>query len=247
MLRPLLSIITVTHNDLEGAHRTLKSLEPILSGAGPKVSIHVVDGGTTGFLDSDLRKYMASVDIVSEKDAGIYDAMNKGLNRAAGRYVWFLNGGDESLIRDWSVLERSLENANDRLIFCSYEMNLFGKSKTRRPRRHRYIKHGLPTSHQAIFYPTRFMTNPAYDCSYVVAGDYHLTASLIAAGVQSTNSDLVVAHFGDAGWSATNARRLIEEAGRVQRDVLGVNRFGLLKSMAHHQISCRVRALISNA
>ncbi len=91
-MAPLVSIISVNLNDRAGLARTLASI-------GRQTfkdrEVIVVDGGSTDGSVDVIRENAAVVsDWVSEKDAGIYDAMNKGILRAHGTYCIFLNGGD---------------------------------------------------------------------------------------------------------------------------------------------------------
>jgi glycosyltransferase involved in cell wall biosynthesis len=89
---PLVSIITVNLNDRAGLARTLASI-------GRQTftdrEVVVVDGGSTDGSVDVIREHGSTVtDWVSEKDRGIFDAMNKGIRRARGTYCVFLNGGD---------------------------------------------------------------------------------------------------------------------------------------------------------
>ena len=68
----------------------------------------VIDGGSTDGSADYLRGLGEGIDVlVSEKDAGIYDAMNKGLHLAKGEYVWFVNAGDA--LHDEGVVESVLK------------------------------------------------------------------------------------------------------------------------------------------
>lgn len=92
---PLVSIISVNLNDRAGLARTLASIGR--QTLADRESI-VIDGGSTdGSVDVIREQAAAGVvaDWVSEKDSGIYEAMNKGIRRAKGTYLVFMNGGDE--------------------------------------------------------------------------------------------------------------------------------------------------------
>ena len=99
---PLVSIISVNLNDRAGLARTLASV-------GRQTctdrEVIVVDGGSTdGSVDVIRASAAVVTDWVSEKDTGIFDAMNKGIRRARGTYLVFMNGGDEFASDD--ALER---------------------------------------------------------------------------------------------------------------------------------------------
>src|SRR5699024_3733405 len=89
---PKISIITVVFNNAKDIEYTIQS---VLNQSYEHVEYIIIDGlSTDGTLDI-LNKYRAQIDIlISEKDKGIYDAMNKGLEQATGDYVLFLNSGD---------------------------------------------------------------------------------------------------------------------------------------------------------
>lgn len=93
----MVSIITITYNAERFLERTIQS---IVSQQGVRLGIDyeylVVDGASTDGTLALVRAYEDHISRwVSEPDAGLYDAMNKGLHMARGEYVWFMNAGDE--------------------------------------------------------------------------------------------------------------------------------------------------------
>ncbi len=90
--RPLVSIITVTFNAASTLEACIKS---VLLHKNGEVEFVVIDGGSKDGTLEILERYGNAVDVlVSEPDQGIYDAMNKGLDRANGDYVLFLGADD---------------------------------------------------------------------------------------------------------------------------------------------------------
>ena len=90
---PKISIITVVYNAVGLLERTINS---VLAQTYPHIEYIIIDGASTDGTLSIIEKYRTKIHtIISEKDKGIYDAMNKGLHNATGGYVLFLNAGDE--------------------------------------------------------------------------------------------------------------------------------------------------------
>jgi len=88
----LLSIITVTKNCGLTITRTLESVRSVKS---RDIQYVIVDGESTDETLDIIRSQDGLVDIlISEKDSGVYNAMNKGVTLATGQYVLFLNGDD---------------------------------------------------------------------------------------------------------------------------------------------------------
>jgi glycosyltransferase involved in cell wall biosynthesis len=87
-----LSIITINLNDSRGLQKTIAS---VVNQSYNLFEYIVIDGGSTDSSVDVIRKYEDEVSWwVSEKDAGIYNAMNKGLSKATGDFCLFLNSGD---------------------------------------------------------------------------------------------------------------------------------------------------------
>ena len=90
--KPLISVITVCYNSAEMLQRTIKSLR---LQTYSEIEYIVIDGASK---DNTLKVILQSgvepTHLISERDRGIYDAMNKGLALAKGEYLMFLNAGD---------------------------------------------------------------------------------------------------------------------------------------------------------
>jgi glycosyltransferase involved in cell wall biosynthesis len=89
---PLISIITITYNAQEFLQRTMDSIRVQTN---KDFEYILIDGGSK---DKTMELVEANKElfdvIISEKDNGLYDAMNKGLSKAKGQFVWFMNAGD---------------------------------------------------------------------------------------------------------------------------------------------------------
>ena len=101
---PLISIITVVYNNVSHLQKTLNS---IYRQKYDNYELIVIDGGSTdGTLDI-IKKNSCKINFwVSEKDKGIYDAFNKGLKKATGDYVGFVNSDDILLPNALRILKQ---------------------------------------------------------------------------------------------------------------------------------------------
>jgi glycosyltransferase involved in cell wall biosynthesis len=87
-----LSIITVNKNNASGLEKTIQS---VICQTYTDFEYIVIDGNSTDASAEVIKKYNAKINYwVSEPDTGIYNAMNKGIQKAKGEYCLFLNSGD---------------------------------------------------------------------------------------------------------------------------------------------------------
>lgn len=101
-----LSIITINYNDKNGLEKTIKS---VIAQSFKDFQYIVIDGGSDDGSKDILLKYKGYLDVaISEKDSGIYNAMNKGASYAKGEYLLFLNSGD--VLYDNTVLSKVFSN-----------------------------------------------------------------------------------------------------------------------------------------
>lgn len=88
----LVSIVTISFNEKDTIEKTLKS---VISQTYKNIEFIIIDGLSTDSTIDIIKKYENHISIlISEKDKGIYDAMNKANKLAKGDYIFFLNAGD---------------------------------------------------------------------------------------------------------------------------------------------------------
>lgn len=106
-----ISIITINYNDIGGLNETIES---VIHQDYDNFEYIIIDGGSEDGSKQLIEKYADHVNFwSSEKDDGIYHAMNKGLLKAKGKYVLFLNSGDtfysNSAIRSFESFFKTVE------------------------------------------------------------------------------------------------------------------------------------------
>ena len=171
--KPNLSVITVVYNNAENIERTLLS---VINQTYPHIEYIIIDGLSTDGTLQTINRYKDRISkIVSEKDKGIYDAMNKGLAAATGDYVIFINSGDE--FYDAGTVAGVFASAADADIYygetemVTADRTSLGRRRHRAPEQFtwRSFKYGMNVSHQAI-YIRRSLTEP-YNVQYKLSAD----------------------------------------------------------------------------
>ncbi|MDK9362319.1 MULTISPECIES: colanic acid biosynthesis glycosyltransferase WcaE [Lelliottia] len=223
-----LSVITVAFRNHDGVVKTWRSLRNLARDPSLTFEWIVVDGGSNDGTAEFLEKLNGEFNLryISEKDKGIYDAMNKGIEMAQGRYAIFLNSGDV-FHEDVALFARQLSRQKDDAMFIGDALLDFGDgNKIRRSAKSGwYIYHSLPASHQAIFFPTAGLKKHPYDLQYKVSSDYALAASLYKSGYPFRRIKGLVSEFSMGGVSTSNNLELCQDAKKVQRNILRVPGF----------------------
>lgn len=201
-LLPLITVITVVYNGEKYLEETILS---VLNQTYDNVEYIIIDGGSTdGTLDI-IRKYEHAIDYwVSEKDRGIYDAMNKGILLSTGDVIGLLNASDCYEKNAFELLVSKFEPDKK---FCVYFGDVYYHYtdldiKIRVKAKLSKIIHSMTISHQATF-----ITKPVYnkyglyDLKYSYAADYAYILGLFLSKYQFVDLEDIVACFATGGTS----------------------------------------------
>ncbi|RZF60120.1 glycosyltransferase family 2 protein [Sphingobacterium corticibacterium] len=222
-LLPKVSIITVVYNDVLGIEHTIRS---VMKQTYVELEYIIIDGlSTDGTLDV-IDRYREEVSIViSEKDQGIYDAMNKGLSVATGEYVLFLNSGDE-LYED-TTLEKVFSSAENADIYygetklIDEERNIIGDRRHKTPKRFDWksFRYGMSICHQAI-YVKRSITAP-YDLQYKLSADIDWVIRAAKKANKIVNVNQYVAKYLVGGTTQKRHRQSLKERYAIFKKYYG--------------------------
>lgn len=163
----LISIITPCFNSAKTIEKTLQS---VLNQTYQNFEYIIIDGGSTddtlSIIERYKEKFAEKLTVVSEKDNGIYDAMNKGIRQANGKLVGIVNSDD---YYELDTLENVVEEYNDEKYAVVYGMlRMFAAEKECSVLfyHHDFLKQ------QMINHPTCFVTKAIYDDFGVYSLDY---------------------------------------------------------------------------
>lgn len=193
----MVTIIIVTFN----ADKTLQNcLNSIYEQKSDRLKIIVIDGGSTDNTVAILEKNNNKIFFwKSEKDAGIYDAMNKALEYLDTEWVYFL-GADDELLNDFSGLTDQLKNPH----FIYYGNVIYkGQKHSGEVTSYRQAKLGL--FHQSIIYPSTIFKKYRYNTRYKIAADYALNMQLNRdRDYKFHYIDFTIAKYNHTGISSVN-------------------------------------------
>lgn len=198
---PFVSIVTVVRNDPGRLRRTLESVS---RHKNERIEYLVVDGASTDATLELIRTHQGLIDRwVSETDAGIYDAMNKGVGLCRGHFIMFLNAGDELLVDLAALVQGApegcvLQYGKANMLLPDGSLSYVKGKRLKSPRR--FLK-GMPLCHQAILYRRDVM--PSYDTSFRIMSDRLLSYRLVTEfGVPRTRFiDAVLVNYYEDGFS----------------------------------------------
>lgn len=170
-----ISIITVNFNNLLGLQRTMKS---VLCQKYTNMEYIIIDGGSTDGSKEFIISHKNKLSYwCSEKDKGIYDGMNKGVAKATGEYILFLNSGDY-FINKKSLAKLMKYDIKEDLIVCRQKFISSNKRKSSSPKLRESeinIKYFLSSTfpHQStLIKRTVFEKVGLYDITYKVSADW---------------------------------------------------------------------------
>ncbi|MCD9854166.1 glycosyltransferase [Epilithonimonas sp. JDS] len=226
------SIITVAYNNRFGLEETIKS---VIGQSYKNIEFIVIDGGSNDGSKELLESYNSQINYwISEPDKGIYNAMNKGIAKATGDYLIFMNSGDRFASPE--ILEKiAPQFRNEDIVYGNayYELEDRKKYEYRIPSK---ITIGSllkePICHQSAFFKKElFMKFGIYDESNKIASDWTFMMDLfIHHNISQKYINEYIAIFEKTGISNTNTDLSFGE----QKKYLAENVSQELQNMAKH-------------
>jgi glycosyltransferase involved in cell wall biosynthesis len=224
---PLVSIITAVLNGEKYLEQAVKS---VIGQTYDNCEYLVIDGRSTdGTLDI-IRKYQDKIDFwISEPDSGIFDAMNKGIEKASGEFIGMLNADD------WyeaDIVEAMVDKLNGtppastrQVIYCDYYQYDERFNPHYRTKKYSNLSRraGMPVSHQAMFvHRDVYEELGQYDLRYRLASDFDFFLRMIKADVEFIKADVHGVTIRKGGQSTINLKESVRETGLIVRKHFGL-------------------------
>ncbi len=219
-----ISVITVVYNGKSLIERTIKS---VLTQSYKNIEYIIIDGLSIDGTIEVINNYRAAVSIIiSEKDKGIYDAMNKGLEKATGDYVLFLNAGDE--LYDKNVMSTVFNPSVDADVYYGSAMVVdkngieLGERRLMPSEKLSWtsLKFGMCVSHQSFI--ARRSLCKSYDLRYEIASDIDWVINVLKQAHKIENTKLIVSKYLEGGTSAKKKKKALIERFAILKKHYGI-------------------------
>lgn len=218
-----LSIITVSFNSGDTIERAISS---VVKQTYLNKEYIIIDGGSTDATLNIIEKYKSDITYwCSEPDEGIYDAMNKGIKKATGEIVAFLNSDDyyvdetvlEKVVRRWNKT-KNIDVLAGRIILQNRFSLLCGMSP--RVNELEHLCYQMVLDHPAMFVKRKlFYEDGFFDLNYKIAADYAWILKSFHKGRKIITCDEAFTIFCLGGISSNLSKDIIEEVNIISRKI----------------------------
>ena len=209
---PLFSIITVSYNSQQTITKTIDS---VLNQTCKDFEYIIIDGNssdnTISIIKSYEKKFGNKLRWISEKDKGIYDAMNKGITLSMGDFIWLVNSDDWLEIDALNQVSKKISEIHDvdntiitgwmNVVDSSGNIQLIGKS-SRSSFEKALRKYSMGVCHPATIVPKRvYESIGLFDDRYFISGDIDFILRCAENGKEFLFLDVILTNMLNAGIS----------------------------------------------
>lgn len=223
---PIISIITVIYNDKLYLEETILS---VINQKYQNIEYIIIDGGSSDGSIDIIKKYQHKINLwISEKDEGIYDAMNKGFQLANGEWINFMNSGDTFASNE--VVSNIPFNKLQKFSMIHGSSNIFNEDRRFVKKLNSLICNKLNLTvfgsrtvcHQAIFYNAKVKFH--YPKKYFLKGELYSYFQYIKHG-SAIRLNSVICNYYLGGLGMTNDQLNTKEKWEVLKEEVGFFRY----------------------
>lgn len=184
----------------------------------------MIDGASKDKTVEIIKQYESGIAFwISEPDKGLYDAMNKGLKRATGDYVWFLNAGDTLYTAD--TVQRIVASLKKKVSLpdviygetriVDAEGRSLGMRRLKAPEKLTWksFRMGMLVCHQSFI--SKREIAPLYNTEYRLTADYDWCIQCLRRSKRIHNTRLILSNFLEEGLSSVNRKASLKERYEV--------------------------------
>ncbi len=214
-INPKISIITVSYNAVKTIEQTILS---VINQSYDNIEYIIIDGGSTDGTVDIIKKYEDRIAYwISEPDEGIYDAMNKGIDRATGDWIYFI-GADDWLYRNKTIelvvkeidKKKEFDIVYGKIMLIDSRVNLQKESSLVKENN---VFVGIP--HQAFFVKTNIIKLNKFDLHYRMAADYDFILYCYLNKYEFYGIDMVIANYSVNGLSSNLIKKCFDEFSMI--------------------------------
>lgn len=234
---PRISIITVCYNEESEIKDTCES---VVGQTYRDYEWIVVDGGSTDKTIEILEKYNKGISkLISEKDSGVYNAMNKGIKMAKGEYLIFLNGGDYFFEKN--ILKKIFEENDFKEDILYGDCFVFNKNGSKGIVRFndnidKFYLLGTCINHQSTFIRRKlFKKFGLYDENYKILADYEKWFCFLKNKVIFQKVPFIVSNF--KFFDGLSSQEKTKMLNKKEREII-IKKYFKKEELLKHRISC---------
>ncbi len=203
-----ITIITVCYNEKE---RLEKTIESVCCQTYDNIEYLIIDGASTDGTIQMVQKYLKchNISFYSEKDYGLYNAMNRGIVRASGDYVYFMNAGDTFYNAKVLAQVVSYIGEDKGTIYYGKTCKIYAdglrqiEDLTQSDMNlEETIADGCMPCHQSIFSPRKTLTNHYFREHYKIRADFEWLLYSITRGCSYKAIPIIISYYDVSGISS---------------------------------------------
>mgnify|MGYP006094224057 CR=1 FL=1 len=206
-IKPLITVVTVVFNGAKFLDYTIQS---VINQTYSNIEYIIIDGCSTDNSLEIIEQYKNKIIWISEHDKGIYDAMNKGVALASGKWINFMNAGDSfySLSTIADVFEKN--KFDEDVLFGNVHIRYPEFSRIKSAGNPKHLWRGMQFCHQSAFVRTVVQRENPFNIS-ILSADFQFYYNIHESNSNFKHIDLVIASVAVGGVSDLNRILVIEE------------------------------------